>query len=86
MVSVIVPMYNVARYIERCAMSLFNQTYSEIEYIFIDDGSEDDTLVKLYTLINQFSEHRSHTEIIKLETNSGVAVARQVGLDGCFGR
>lgn len=85
MVSVIVPMYNVARYIERCAMSLFNQTYSEIEYIFIDDGSEDDTLVKLYTLINQFSEHRSHTEIIKLETNSGVAVARQVGLDAARG-
>lgn len=66
-------------------MSLFNQTYNEIEFIFIDDGSVDDTLVKLYTLINQFPEHHSHTEIIQLETNGGVAVARQAGLDAARG-
>ncbi|MDY5361601.1 MAG: glycosyltransferase, partial [Sodaliphilus sp.] len=35
-VSVIVPVYNVERYIERCAMSLFKQTLNDVEYIFID--------------------------------------------------
>ena len=36
-VSVIVPVYNVAQYIERCARSLFEQTLEDIEYIFVDD-------------------------------------------------
>ena len=44
MVSVIIPMYNVADYIEQCLTSILTQTYSNIELILIDDGSTDDTL------------------------------------------
>ena len=40
-ISVVVPIYNVAQYIERCAHSLFAQTYKDIEYIFVDDCSPD---------------------------------------------
>ena len=36
-VSILVPIYGVEKYIERCAISLFEQTYDEIEYVFVDD-------------------------------------------------
>ena len=44
LVSIGVPIYNVESYIERCARSLFEQTYVHIEYIFIDDNSPDDSI------------------------------------------
>ena len=40
-VSIIVPIYRVEEYIERCAESLFAQTFDDIEYIFVDDCSPD---------------------------------------------
>ena len=41
LVSIIVPVYGVERYIERCAVSLFEQTYKDIEYIFVNDATPD---------------------------------------------
>lgn len=41
MISVIVPVYNVERYIEVCIRSLINQTYADIQIILVDDGSQD---------------------------------------------
>lgn len=43
LVSFIVPVYNTEEYIERCILSILNQTYSNIELILIDDGSTDDS-------------------------------------------
>lgn len=43
-VSIIIPVYNVEAYIERCARSLFEQTLDEIEYIFVDDCSPDKSI------------------------------------------
>lgn len=40
-VSVIVPIYNVEKYIEKCVRSLFEQTFDDIEYIFVDDATPD---------------------------------------------
>lgn len=42
--SVIVPVYNVERHIEKCVRSLFQQTLDEVEYIFVDDCSTDDSI------------------------------------------
>mgnify|MGYP000585704666 FL=1 len=42
LISVIVPIYNVSRYLERCMESLLHQTYKNIEIIMVDDGSPDD--------------------------------------------
>ena len=46
-VSVIVPIYNVAPYIERCARSLFEQTLEDMEFIFVDDCSSDNSIAVL---------------------------------------
>jgi glycosyltransferase involved in cell wall biosynthesis len=52
-VSVIIPSYNHARYLERCLTSVFTQTYDNAEVIAIDDGSTDDSLCVLQRLANQ---------------------------------
>ena len=51
-VSIIVPVYNVSAYIERCWESLVKQTYKEIEILFVDDCGTDDSVEKLQKLID----------------------------------
>lgn len=46
MISVIIPAYNVEKYIDRCLISVVNQTFRDIEIIIINDGSTDTTLDK----------------------------------------
>ena len=68
-VSVIVPVYNVERYIERCAMSLFKQTLNDVEYIFIDDCTPDDSMSVLQTVIEKFqSRFTKEKKIVKIES------------------
>lgn len=43
LISVIVPVYNTEKYIEKCVMSILNQTYKNLEIILIDDGSTDNS-------------------------------------------
>ena len=56
--SVIIPVYNVEKYIEECLISVLNQTLKEIEIICIDDGSTDDTL----RILNNLKEEDSRIE------------------------
>ena len=49
-VSFLVPVYNVSAYIGRCARSLFEQTFDDIEYIFVNDCTPDDSMERLTTL------------------------------------
>ena len=51
-VSLLVPIYNTSEYIEKCARSLFGQTYINIEYLFVNDCSTDDSLVKLEKVLS----------------------------------
>ncbi|WP_449462943.1 glycosyltransferase family 2 protein [Streptococcus suis] len=78
MISVIVPIYQVENYIEECFYSLAVQSYKEFELIFIDDGSQDESLSKVIQLQLLHPELR-----VKVETqcNQGVSVARNRGLD-----
>ena len=76
-VSVIVPVYNVEKYIDKCLNSLVNQTLSDIEIVIVNDGSFDNSekIIKRY--------ERKYPDIIKYIKikNGGVANARNVGLD-----
>ncbi len=79
-VSVIIPAYNVERFIGECVRSVMAQTYSDIEIIVVDDGSSDRTLDICRELANE-------DERIKLVLNEhgGVSRARNAGLDNATG-
>ena len=79
-VSVLVPVYNVSAYIERCARSLFEQTLDDIEYIFVDDGTPDDSVERLQAVMAQYPERAGQVKIISHERNLGQATARHTAL------
>ncbi len=79
-VSVLVPIYNVSVYIERCARSLFEQTLDDIEYIFVDDGTPDDSVERLQAVVAQYPERAGQVKIVRHGRNRGLAVARKTAL------
>lgn len=84
-VSVIIPVYNVAPYIRECAESLLNQTLQNIEYIFIDDASTDDSLKILKDVISEYPLRQPQIKLIQHRENKGVSFTRQEGVDNATG-
>ena len=79
-VSVIIPFYNSERSIERCARSLFEQTLHEIEYIFVDDGSTDNSIEILRGVINEYPQRQEQIMILTNGKNCGLAESRMKGM------
>lgn len=79
-VSVIVPIYKVESFIERCARSLFNQTLDEVEFIFVDDCSPDNSISILNRVIEENNNLRDCCHIVKHSVNRGLPSARNTGL------
>lgn len=79
-ISIIVPMFNVGRYIEQCAVSLFEQDYDNIEYIFVDDCSVDNTVELLRNVIVCYKNVVNRVKIILHDRNKGVSAARNTAL------
>ena len=75
-VSVIVPVYNVEKYLRECLESLVNQTLKEIEIICINDGSDDSSL----EVLNEYASKDSRFKIIS-QQNQGQGIARNKGID-----
>lgn len=82
-VSILVPVYGVEQYIERCAVSLFEQTYQNIEYIFVDDCSPDKSIEILRRVVDVYPERKIHVQIVKHESNRGLAAARNTAVENC---
>lgn len=88
-VSVIIPIYGVENYIERCVRSLLEQTLEDIEFIFVDDCTPDHSIEILMRLIEEYqvrSQEMNH--IIKIERmskNSGLPAVRRHGIKLCTG-
>ena len=74
-VSIIVPIYRVEEYIERCAESLFAQTFDDIEYIFVDDCSPDKSVEILQRTLEKYPHRKRLTRIERLSSNSGQAAS-----------
>lgn len=74
-ISVIVPCYNLQDYIDRCIYSLKKQTINNIEFIFVNDGSTDETLTKL-----SIFEKQDDRVVIINKDNAGVSEARNDGI------
>ena len=80
LISVIVPVYNVEKYIHRCVDSIINQTYTNLEIILIDDGSTD----RSGKICDEYLKVDSRVKVIHQE-NTGVGAARNTGLKYCRG-
>ena len=79
-VSIIVPIYRVEEYIERCAESLFAQTFDDIEYIFVDDCSPDKSVEILQRTLEKYPHRKRLTRIERLSSNSGLTAVRRQGI------
>ena len=81
LVSIIVPVYNVEKYLERCIDSLVNQTLKDIEIILVDDGSTDDS----GNICDKYAKKDKRIKVIHKE-NGGLSDARNIGLSIANGR
>ena len=81
LISVIVPIYNVEKYLDQCIESIVNQTYRNLEIILVDDGSPDDCPQKC----EQWAQKDSRIKVVHKE-NAGLGFARNSGLDIAQGR
>lgn len=84
-VSVIVPVWGVERYIEKCARSLFEQTLDEIEFIFVDDCTPDKSIAVLKEVMNTYPARVNQTKIICHSQNRGLPQARRTGVEAASG-
>lgn len=84
-VSILVPIYNVERFIGRCVQSLFNQTYKNLEFIFIDDCSTDNSLKVLDREILLNQQRSSQCKIVKHDKNRGLKGSRNTGVANASG-
>ena len=82
-VSVVIPVYGVEKFIEKCARSLLGQTYENIEYIFVDDCSPDKSVEILENVIAQYN--REPVSIIRHEKNKGLGASRLTALKAATG-
>ena len=82
-VSILVPVYKVENFIDKCANSLFVQKYENIEYIFIDDCTPDDSIFRLQKVIEKYPHCDVH--VIKHKSNQGLSSARNTGVQHAKG-
>lgn len=84
-VSILVPVYGVEKYIERCARSLFEQTYDNIEYIFVDDCTKDRSIEILQKVLEDYPNRKNQVKILHHDKNRGLSAARNTALDASTG-
>lgn len=80
MISIIVPVYNVAPYLPQCLDSLVNQTYRDLEIICVNDGSTDDSL----RILREYEARDKRVKVIN-QTNQGLSGARNTGIEKAEG-
>ena len=79
-VSVIVPVFNTEKYLKKCVDSIINQSLKDIEIIFIDDGSNDNSL----SILKEYAKNDNRIKIIS-KLNEGQGVARNIGIKSAVG-
>lgn len=80
LVSVVVPIYNVEKYLDRCVDSIVNQTYQNLEIILVDDGSSDNCP----QMCDEWAKKDKRIHVIHKE-NQGAGMARNTGIDAAKG-
>jgi len=80
LISVVVPVYNVERYLDRCVSSIVGQTYHNLEIILVDDGSKDASA----EICDDWASRDNRIRVIHKE-NAGAGMARNIGLENTNG-
>ena len=80
-VSIIVPIYNVEKFIEKCAITLMEQDYQNIEYIFVNDCTPDNSMQVLSDTLAKYPNRKDDIKIINNAQNSRASITRKNGLD-----
>lgn len=84
-ISVLVPIYNVESYIERCAISLLEQTYDNCEFIFVNDCTKDNSIKILQKVMDKYPHLSGKIKIINHSQNMGLGAARLTGVENSDG-
>lgn len=84
-VSVIIACYNVEDYIGQCCRSLFSQTLEDLEFIFIDDCSPDNSIQIMQSILKEYPQRTTQVKIIKHKTNIGISKTREEGVKAASG-
>lgn len=80
--SIILPIYNVERYVAQCIKSILKQSYADFELICVNDCTQDNSM----QIIEKFAQHDSRVKIINLEKNMGLGHARNIGIKNAVGK
>lgn len=80
LVSILVPIYGVEKYIKRCAISLFEQTYKNIEFVFVNDCTRDSSISVLKDVVTEYPYLANKVKIINHIHNKGLAAARNTAI------
>lgn len=80
LVSIVIPVYNVEKYLRQCLDSVVNQTYGNLEIVCVNDGSPDKSL----DILREYEQKDQRVKVIDIE-NHGLSGARNVGTDQCSG-
>ena len=81
LISIIVPVYNVEKYLEKCVKTLMEQSYKNIEIILVDDGSTDSS----GKLVDRLANNDARITVVH-KKNAGLGMARNTGLDYATGK
>lgn len=84
-VSVLIPMFKVAPFIERCARSIFSQDYASLDIVFVDDCSPDNSADIVRKVLSEFPDRADEVRIIRHQHNQGLAAARNTAVAAARG-
>ena len=84
-VSILVPVYGVEKYIAQCAQTLFGQTYDDIEYVFVDDCTPDNSVAVIQQVLAEYPHREQQVHIVRHDHNRGLGAARKTALEASTG-
>ena len=76
-VSIAVSFYNVEQYIERCVRSLMEQTLDDMEFVFVDDASTDESLTVFERVVADYPQRQNQVKVLRHESNMGAATGKR---------
>lgn len=79
-VSICVPVYGAEKFMEKCARSLFEQTYEHIEYVFVNDCTPDRSIDIIREVMEDYPQRKASVRIVEHEHNKGLSASRHTGV------